>query len=361
MRHVMSEFNYPEMTPELQAYLNCGSHPGYKYPEDENGKPSFKPTPESAAAVDAWRAKLHALEEHVGEVALNRYHRAHVAWFCRAETQQGEPQTVTAPSGKYQLVVTQHYTEQGCWSYTKGEVQDAQGKPIATVCRNYGSFLHAWVENHAHTGKSYLICGEDYQGQSVVELDTGEVRHYLPSAAHDGHGFCWVIIHPSPDGSLLAVEGCYWACPYEVRVYDFSKPLTMPWIEFVQKCESENFLGWDGSDTCSIGGECDVVNLPGHRLDGKSEWEMSGDELEEIQHLAEAQGLTENAYYKLRQNCQDVWHRPSNFEAAKQYAEYLHKYWIKAKREVPEDFLAMLELHLARVTPEELELIRAAH
>lgn len=127
-----------------------------------------------------------------------------------------------SPSGKYKLVVSSFKTGPGTWNYSQGQVF-AQGSdtPIATVQRNYGAFPYLFVEDHPN-GHSYLICGEDYQGQTVIELDTGLRRELLKK----GHGFCWGSYEWLPSMQALLVDGCFWACPYEFRFFDFSDPMS---------------------------------------------------------------------------------------------------------------------------------------
>lgn len=136
-----------------------------------------------------------------------------------------------SPSKKYKLKVSRYTTGKGTWAYSLGEVfQNDRDSPIAQVRRNYTAFPYCFVENHPD-GHDYLVCGEDYQGQTVVQLDTGKVKHYLPQAADRGFGFCWAHIQVIPPGNTLLVEGCIWAGPYELVIYDFSDPMRMPWIE----------------------------------------------------------------------------------------------------------------------------------
>lgn len=130
-----------------------------------------------------------------------------------------------SPSGKYRLVVTPFVTRKGSWDLTQGLVFRAgQHDPIAEVRRNYSSFEFEWVENHPN-GHAYLVCGEDYQGQTVIELDTAQRRDYLPPEASKGHGFCWVKFNYNRENQLIVACGCIWACPYEYRFYDFSDPM----------------------------------------------------------------------------------------------------------------------------------------
>ena len=301
----MSEFTFAEMTSELREYLElCHQHPGYKYEPPTSGHP----TPESEAAVNAWRAKLESLKNLLVEGVLDRYDRSHKEWFCRDETQQGGPQEHLSPSGAYRLVVTEHTTSKGCWSYTKGRVYEGD-QLLTTIYRNYHSFLYAWVERR--TG-AFLLTGEDYQGQSVVDLRSGEVKHYLPKAAERGGGFCFSSLYPSPDGMLLAVEGCYWACPYEVRVYDISDPMNGPFPLLHEDSDNEDFLGWDDEETALLGRRRELVNLPGTPWHDKSEGELyQQGGLEALERYCAEQEIPEAKAWKLTEVQQVNWSRAS--------------------------------------------------
>lgn len=126
---------------------------------------------------------------------------------------------------KYTLSISDVATEPGYFGHTKGEVRLASGELIATVNRNYSSFPYLWVEGHPN-GHDYLICGQNYQGQTVIELDTGKRIDFLPEEAKDGHGFCMADAMFDRETRILAIDGCLWACPYEYRFYDFSDPLS---------------------------------------------------------------------------------------------------------------------------------------
>lgn len=136
-----------------------------------------------------------------------------------------------SPSGKYKLVITPYGTGPGTWSYTQGLIYNIEtGQQIAEIQRNYSSFPFLWIEDHPN-GKSYFIGGEDYQGQTVIELDTGLRKNFLPEAAAKGHGFCWAEYEFNAVHQIVSVNGCYWACPYEFKLYDFSDPMNKGWTE----------------------------------------------------------------------------------------------------------------------------------
>jgi hypothetical protein len=159
-----------------------------------------------------------------------------------------------SPSGKYRLVVTPVQTKPGCWNYSQGLVYAVgNDTAIADFQRNYSSFPFLWVEDHVN-GHSYVVGGEDYQGQTVIELDTGKRRDHLPPEAKEGHGFCWVGMKFRAEGSVLVVDGCYWACPYEFRFYDFSDPMAgWPQIgegTWIDNDRREPTFNDDGTITC---------------------------------------------------------------------------------------------------------------
>lgn len=136
----------------------------------------------------------------------------------------------TSPSGRYTLEVSAYATRPGAWNYTRGVIRRASdGELIAEVNRNFSSFPHLFVEDHG--GHDYLVCGEDYQGQTVVQLDTGVRRDYLPEEAKKGIAFCWADYTFNAELQLLVVQGCHWACPYEIRFYNFSDPMVLGWPE----------------------------------------------------------------------------------------------------------------------------------
>lgn len=133
---------------------------------------------------------------------------------------------VFSESGKYRLVVHTFETAPNTWSYTQGDVYlKGSQELIAKIQRNYSSFLHYFIEDHPN-GHDYLVAGEDYQGQTVIELDTGKRLDFLPKEADTGAGFCWIEPRFDRLSQTLIVCGCIWACPYEFRFYDFSDPMS---------------------------------------------------------------------------------------------------------------------------------------
>lgn len=130
--------------------------------------------------------------------------------------------TDVSPSGKYKLEVLSYRTGKNTWAVTRGVVTNASGDLIAQVDRNYSSFPFLWMEGH---GKGdFLICGADYQGQTVIRLDSSGRRDQRSVHADEGHGFCWSS-YRLMESNVLLVLGCVWACPYEYKLFDMSDPM----------------------------------------------------------------------------------------------------------------------------------------
>lgn len=162
---------------------------------------------------------------------------------------EGDDQEYVSPSGLYQLD-TSRYGVPGkvCWEYSRGIVKRlADGKVLADVKRNYGHFWHAWVDHP--NGNEYLLCGEDYQGYYVVNLTQGQHEVYFPEEGYSGIAFCWAAVYPSPDKLVLAVDGCFWACPYELKFYDFRTPDVLPYKEIGKVSDLAECHGWLNNET----------------------------------------------------------------------------------------------------------------
>lgn len=83
---------------------------------------------------------------------------------------------------------------------------------------------------HAN-GNHYLVFREDLYGYSVLEVETGRTMHYIPEKSWPLDGrqgeetFIWTNVAYDAATNLLAVSGCYWACPNGTLLLDFADPL----------------------------------------------------------------------------------------------------------------------------------------
>lgn len=337
----------PKTSSALKAYLDhLKGMPHYEYPR-ENGKiSSYTPTPQSAKQRQDWDQRKAELASRLAEGELNAFRKAEVTRYCQDENQCGVGKEHPSPSGRFRLVVTAHRTEKGSWGYTRGKVYEG-GNLVATVCRNYSMFPFAWVENHPKG--HFLVCGEDYQGQTVVNLESGQVVSYLPEAADEGCGFCWADIHPSPDGLTLAVEGCYWACPYEVRLVDFTDPMNPPWLE-LGVADEPNFAGWQEDNTCLVGILNTYVNAPGHPLHGRDEDSLSPEETDAFLAYEQEHALKDAWREEMATR---VWARPSYEEVVRNWVDLMGEHVLKTLEVNPKDWKDQWNLMWNRLTLQE--------
>lgn len=172
----------------------------------------------------AHNSEIKSAHAALSESESEEYDRLWKDW-CYSDANGKDPKEHMSPSGMFRLVITSHETSPGCWSYTKGKVYHHNAwTPIAEIRRNYSSFPFLWMEEHVDN-YDYLICGEDYQGQTFVQLNTGKVVSNKSFGAEKGFGFCWSSYRLLGDGKTLLVDGCYWACPYEMKFFDVSNPM----------------------------------------------------------------------------------------------------------------------------------------
>jgi hypothetical protein len=199
--------------------------------------------------------------------------------------------TVVSPSGLYELKTCSYSSVEpdtlGCCRGTVRRLSDQ--KIIADVKRNLPGFWYEWVE-HAN-GCEYLLCGEDYQGYSVVNLTKEDYHVFFPERGYDGRGFCWAQVMPSPDKLTLAVYGCFWAAPYDVRFIDFREPDLLPLPELGVVEGVEDGGRWVSNNTYSMKCEIEVRKSDKAPYDSLSEAEQ--DALDAAKDLTEYVLVTE--------------------------------------------------------------------
>jgi len=163
-------------------------------------------------------------------------------------------QLIISPSGKFRLeTINYHQTKPGCnWDVTRVEIFTTKsGDKIFDFFTNDGSFFYSWlIKNNCE----YLICAEDlFGGQTVIDLTNQKMQSY--SSNEDG--FIHSDFHFSPDGNILAVIGCYWACPFIIKLFDFTNPFNLPFRE-IKEIEllgnDEIITGWIDNENFKTNG-----------------------------------------------------------------------------------------------------------
>lgn len=166
----------------------------------------------------------------------------------QANPVEGPAVETQAPSGRYSFTVKQLKYPWGVWTWVEtslGLKWMMFGPPMPFV----------WVEGHPD-GHDYLVCKEEAQGITVVQLDTQTKLDYFPDEAFTDDGFHHHSWYPSPDKSLLATEGWHKGAGRKVvRIYDFRNPLLLPWpvLESPLSNELGTFFEWTSNSACSYG------------------------------------------------------------------------------------------------------------
>lgn len=167
-----------------------------------------------------------------------------MAFFDSSLLAKDSLESFISPNGKYRMETSNYRQnkEDVNWDVTKVEIYNNQSQEkIFKFFGNDRRFFHQWLTKKE---TDYLICAEDlFGGQTVIDLTNREMESF--SSGEDG--FIWTDFHLSPHGNKLATVGCYWACPYVIKVYDFQTPMTVPLEELIEIGlidNSEEIIGW---------------------------------------------------------------------------------------------------------------------
>ena len=124
---------------------------------------------------------------------------------------------------------------------------------IAYTINDGHMFLKLFHHQNRH---DYLVFNIDLYGYSVMDLADNAVRHYIPKESFDGgETFIWCNLHYNQENNVLAVDGCYWACPTSVILLDFSDPMKQSvwadvndYVTGYGKYDDTEFAKWSGTN-----------------------------------------------------------------------------------------------------------------
>jgi hypothetical protein len=170
--------------------------------------------------------------------------------FDEQTFQRGNVETFVSPSNKFLINTTNFWLNEPNWDLTKVEVYEkASDEKLVDFFINESRFFHGWLKKN---DIDYLICAEDiFGGQTVVDLTNRRIVGFSPNE----DGFIWTDFHLSPDGKILATIGCYWACPYVIKLFDFTDPMSLPLTELkeIQLLQNNEIITcWLDNDTIEL-------------------------------------------------------------------------------------------------------------
>lgn len=172
--------------------------------------------------------------ENVAYSAEYAEHRKSFEWLF--ETEPIETETVVLGEGKYivEKITYEQMKPRECdgilsrHSAIKAFVKKADGMLITEFKSIYSHFCVALIQHGS--GNEYLIFHIDLYGYSIMDMQTHEIAHYVPSLSFNGKGETFIWRNPKycAENDLLVADGCYWACPYGLEFYDFTYPMKLP-------------------------------------------------------------------------------------------------------------------------------------
>lgn len=157
-------------------------------------------------------------------------------------------ETHFSPDNKYCFTSNYYRQTDGHrnWNVSKIQIFQTDTKEkIFEFIRNDDSLFHGWltVDN-----KCYLLLSEDLEGKSIFDFTNRKFYSY----SFEDDKFIWCEYYPSPDGKRLAIIGCYWACPYEIVVFDTSEPTSYPYKELYRQETFQEKIEWIDNKTLNI-------------------------------------------------------------------------------------------------------------
>jgi len=166
--------------------------------------------------------------------------------------EKGILENFISPSKKFRIEATNLTFKESNYDLTKIEIFNTiKTQKIFEFYVNDSNFFHSFLSVN---NIDYLICSEDiYGGQTVIDLTNQIMKSYSPNE----DGFIWTDFYLSPNGKKLATIGCYWACPYVIKLFDFTEPMNLPLNEIKEIDLLDNdeiIVGWLDNETLQMKG-----------------------------------------------------------------------------------------------------------
>lgn len=110
---------------------------------------------------------------------------------------------------------------------------------------NHSTDFFTLVEHS--NGKNYLFFSTDLYGYSIMDLSDYSINHFIPEESFIDHQetFIWTQVLYCKSNNIIAVDGCYWACPTSIEFYNFSNPDGFPLEKIYSSYDMEDELNID--------------------------------------------------------------------------------------------------------------------
>jgi hypothetical protein len=128
--------------------------------------------------------------------------------------------------GSYALVSTPYCFSDQVSLYNFCTIASSNHEKPLDIIRNAANFPFAWVKKHTTKKRKYLVCAEDKNSISVIDLNSWKIHTWLD----ENDDFCPKTFHPSKSGKYIAIRGSTFGELDSIRIYDFTSPIRFPWI-----------------------------------------------------------------------------------------------------------------------------------
>ncbi len=132
-----------------------------------------------------------------------------------------EPWQKQSPNGRFEIryfVGACQPVEKYSLEIGKAEIYDATTDLVAVLVRDH--YTEPTFDWFIRDEQCILIWASTYlKGYEVLDLENQSLMHV---EINEDEEFIWVECLISPSQTKIAVTGCYWACPYELKVFDLS-------------------------------------------------------------------------------------------------------------------------------------------
>jgi len=123
-------------------------------------------------------------------------------------------------SGHTMLV--EYYKVQNHPNITKATIYNRMDKNLIELKRNYSNFPFTCIRHS--NAFYYLICGEEYQGFTVLNLETFKKNNHTSLSCYKRKGFCPYEWTYEKINNMLYVVGCDYFGEEKNLSYDFEFP-----------------------------------------------------------------------------------------------------------------------------------------
>lgn len=167
------------------------------------------------------------------------------------ERYKTKSEEVPLTDGKHILRIS-YFNDESC-EYSKYQVQTSETEVFdnnfnkVAEFRNINHSVNFYSVVEHSNGKNYLIFSIDLYGYSVMNLENYHVYNFVPEESFKGEveTFIWTDVCYSKKNNIIAVDGCYWACPSSAEFFDFSTPENLPYEKILSSFDMEGQLNID--------------------------------------------------------------------------------------------------------------------